>query len=137
MSADETKARILRSIAGSRGYRQEGRGKFRIGTTLVHIRYKSKASHGTSYPYNINPNTLRADYELWICGDRDGWYLIPISVIREMYEDPQAYVDRRHPEIRVATLDVASHSVIYGSGGQRISFSAYRNGHLPEERFGA
>ena len=131
MPADATKSRILQEIAGSRGYVRQGQARYRIGGTIVHIRYKSKASHGTAYPYNINPNTLRADYEVWICGDSDGWYVIPMNVIREIYDDPDTYVDRHHPEIRVVTVNAATHDVMYGAGGKRLNLSPYRNARLP------
>ena len=111
MAGDAIKARILEAVAGSRLYSSQGQARYRVGSATVQVRYKSSASHGASYPYNINPNTLRADYELWICGEADGWYLIPMETIRNIYDDPHAYVDARHPEIRVITVNVALHLV--------------------------
>jgi hypothetical protein len=130
MAGDQTKARVLEAIAGSRNYTTQGKAHYRIGGTTVHVRYKSNSSHGAKYPFNINPNTLRADYELWICGDTDGWYLIPIAVIREIYEDPHTYQDRHHPEIRVINVDVETHAVIYGSGGRSVNIAPHRNSRL-------
>lgn len=57
------------------------------------------------YKFNINPNTLSADYELWICGSAGVWYLVPIDLIGRIYSDPAAYPDHRHPEIRVVSLN--------------------------------
>jgi hypothetical protein len=131
MAGEATKARILQQVAGSRSYASQGQARYLVDGTVVHVRYKSNPSHGASYPYNINPNTLRADYELWICGDDDGWYLIPMDAIREIYEDPHAYVDKHHPEIRVVTVNAASHEVAYGAGARSVSFRVYRNAHLP------
>ena len=131
MAGEATKSRVLQTIAGSKTYTNIGKARYRVGGTEVHVRYKSKPSHGTSYPYNINPNTLRADYELWVCGESDGWYLIPMREIRLIYKDPDAYVDRRHPDILVVTVDVASHTVVYGSGGKSLDLRQHRNARLP------
>lgn len=131
MAGEQTKTRVLQAVAGSRSYVTQAKAHYRIGGTDVHVRYKSNPSHGAAYPYNINPNTLRADYELWICGDTDGWYLVPIDVIREIYEDPQGYPDRHHADIRVVTVDVGTHAVTYGSGGRSVSLASYRNARLP------
>jgi hypothetical protein len=131
MAGEEVKARVLQEIASSQSYARQGKALYRVGGTMVHVRYKAKASHGTSYPYNINPNTLRADFELWICGNSDGWYLTPMNAIRKIYEDPYAYVDNSHPEIRVVTVNVTTHDVAFGTGGRSVSFASYRNARLP------
>jgi len=132
MVGEARKHAVLSQITGGRSYASAGKALARIGNTTVHYRYVSKSAKGSArYAYNINPNTLRADYELWTCGDSDGWYLLPISVIRDMYEDPDAYVDNRHPEIRVVSVDVASDYATYGAGGKGISVRQYRDAVLP------
>jgi len=77
------------------------------------------------FSYNINPNTLTADFEVWICGEADSYYLFPTSVMKSIYEDPDAYVDKTHPEIRVAEVDMATHSLLFGRSGKRLDCSGY------------
>jgi len=77
------------------------------------------------YKFNINPNTLSADYELWVCGSADIYYLMPISVMREIYENPNTYTDNTHPEIRVVSVDAYSHFATFASGGTGTSLKPY------------
>ena len=130
MAGEQTKARILQAIAGSRSYVKLARALYEVDRSVIHVRYKSRSSRDAAYPYNISRTTLGADYELWICGDADGWYFIPMAVIRKIYDDPQGYVDRRHPNLRVVTVDASTHKVTYGSGGRSVSVAAYRNAVL-------
>ena len=126
------KQAVLNHITAGRPYTPAGKSIVAVGTTKVHVRYVSRpAPASRRYAYNINPNTLRADYELWICGDRDGWYLFPIDVIRGIYGDPAAYTDARHPDLRVASVDVRSDQVTFGAGGKGLSAAAYRDAVLP------
>ena len=69
------------------------------------------------YKFNINPNTLSADYELWICGSATSYYLMPIELMREIYNNPNTYIDSMHPEIRVVSVDVNSNNATFASGG--------------------
>jgi hypothetical protein len=103
-----------------------GRDKYRIGDDVVHGRYRSGPKKGqpAKYSFNINPNTLSADWELWICG-QDGYYLIPITDIKLIYDDPHGYVDRRHPEIRVCDIDLHTHRASFARGGKYLDFSRY------------
>ena len=77
------------------------------------------------YKFNINPNTLSADYELWVCGSASVYYLIPISLMQCIYQNPNTYVDRMHPKIRMVSVDIDSHVVTYASGGVKSSLRGY------------
>jgi hypothetical protein len=93
---------------------------------VFHVRFRSNPKRdGVTYAFNINPNTLRADYEVWICGAANNYYLIPISTIRSLYDDPDTYVDNRHPEIRVADIRCSDHRCLYGKGGKSEDFALY------------
>jgi len=84
-----------------------GKSKWRIGDRTVHVRWRtSPKAKGIVYSFNINPNTLSADYEVWICGDASRYCLFPVDLMRRIYEDPDSYPDKRHPEIRVAEVDM-------------------------------
>lgn len=109
-----------------------GREIYELGSTTIHARYCSPGSG--HYKFNINPNTLLADRELWICGSSEHWYLIPMAVIRDMYEHPDAYPDRHHHRIRVVTVDPETHRIAYAAPSIHRNGMAYFCGVLPVER---
>jgi hypothetical protein len=119
----QTKESVLSKIAHGARCSLYGREMYGIGSVQVHTRY---CAEGTGkYKFNINPNTLRADYELWICGGEEDWYLVPMRVIRAMYDHPDAYPDRLHPEIRVVSVDIRDHCAIYASPGVKQDLRPY------------
>ena len=118
------KDEVLSAISGGASAVIYGREIYRLGSTTVHARYCSSGS-GNYYKFNINPNTLRADFELWICGSRDHYYLIPMSVIEDMYKHPTAYPDNHHPEIRVVSVDSAAHRVGYAAPSVSLDLASY------------
>jgi len=122
---------VLNQICTGRNWSTTGRAKYRIDNFVIHVRYCSADIYDSPrYKFNINPNTLSSDFEVWICGSSDIYYLIPIQVIRQIYEDPKAYVDYHHPEIRVVSVNVATNSVTYASGGKSKDMSQYLRGTL-------
>ncbi len=126
MTGSEVKAAVLKQISIGRPISYIGKTKWRVGTIVVHVRFRSSAkSRGTSFAYNINPNTLTADYEVWICGNAQRYYLFPISVMSAIYIDPDTYVDQRHTKIRIAEVDIYSHRLLYGRGGKSMDASPY------------
>ena len=123
---DDVRYRVLKEIAGAIGYSTADQAKFRIGKSLEHTRFCSQnAAAPSKYKFNINPNTLSADYELWICGSSNSYYLIPISIMKQIYSDPEAYVDKHHPEIRVVSVDIEKHCVAYAKGGKICDLSSF------------
>ena len=124
--ADTAKRVVLQRIAGELQPVALGRAKFRIGTSTIHVRFCSEnQASPTKYKFNINPNTLSADHEVWICGSSNWFYLAPISAMNHMYNHPDSYPDRLHPEITVVSLDTSGHRVTYALGGQTLDFSPY------------
>jgi hypothetical protein len=82
---------------------------YRVDGKLIHTRYISKNSE----IFGIYASTLeRADFEVWICGSEDHYYLIPIEVLRDEY--PSAFSDNRCPDHRLMHVDIYNHHVIYG-----------------------
>lgn len=123
---DNVRYRVLKEIAGASGHSPADRAKTKIGKLLVHTRFCSQnAASPSKYKFNINPNTLSADYELWICGSSNLYYLIPISIMKQIYSDPEAYIDKRHPEIRVVSVDIEKHCVTYAKGGKKLNLSRF------------
>lgn len=124
--SEAVKNEVLKKVATAKTFNYIGKTKYRIDQTVVHVRFCNIDSKGSpKFKFNINPNTLTADYELWICGQADSYYLIPISIMHEVYSHPDAYIDARHPEIRVISLDIESHKLTYARGGVSLSLKPY------------
>jgi hypothetical protein len=117
---DAIKVAVLKQLGGG-SWKPEGQTTYRFAAGRVHARFKTSAP----FSFNINPATLRADYELWICGSPDLYYLLPKSVIRSMYEHPAAYVDQLHPEIRVVSVDAENHRATFARGGEGLDLRPY------------
>lgn len=109
-----------------------GGSKYKLERSTVHARFCSKdMGRSTKFKYNINPNTLTADFELWVCGSAATYYLMPVALMQTIYDDPAAYVDRAHPKIRVVSVDTESDTVTYARGGKFTSIGQYRNMQFP------
>ena len=126
MDGEYYKEIVLKNIAGVYGLAKRGKATYSVGDRLVHVRYKSP-SVNMRFPFNISRTTLKADYELWICGDEKAYYLIPMEIIRKMYDDPNAYHDKMHPNLTVVTCSTADDKVTYATGGTSIYLSQYKN----------
>ncbi|MBI5725334.1 MAG: hypothetical protein HZA50_15360 [Planctomycetes bacterium] len=125
----QIKDSVLNKITLGVKYRACGREMYAIASVQVHARYCAEGSG--NFKFNINPNTLRSDYELWICGDTSHWYLIPVRVIKAMYDHPEAYPDKLHPEIRVVSVDMRDHSAVYASPSIKQDLCPYYQAKLP------
>ena len=102
---EDIKKAVYKRIAGSQTWYPSGRAKIRVGQDIVHVRFCSTNRRSPSkYKFNINPNTLTADFELWICGDEETYFLIPIEIIKEIYRDPDTYQDYHHEGIKVVSI---------------------------------
>jgi hypothetical protein len=121
------KLAVLGKVAPGVRWRRQGQTHYRSARGIVHARFKTRGP----FSFNINPATLRADYELWICGNERSYYLLPVAVVREMYEHPDAYPDSRYPEIRVVSVDTDGHRAVFARGGESLDLRQYLNGVLP------
>ena len=123
-SSPTVKNEVLDNIASGNNVIFIGKAKYKIGENVVHVRFCSTNKHAPrKYKFNINPNTLSSNFELWICGGIDVFYLIPIGVIESIYHDPDSYQDRHHPRIKIVSIDTNSHCVTYAKGGKYIDVS--------------
>jgi hypothetical protein len=105
--------------------------KIRIGKNIIHVRFCSTPRRRpTIYRFNINPNTLRADFELWICGDQKTYYLTPTQIIEDIYSDPDAYQDYHNEGIKVVAVYTDSNYVRYARGGKSLNLKPYLRGTL-------
>lgn len=120
------KKKALTKIAKGQAIAPSGNAKVLIGTRVVHVRYCSpNVNAPEKFKFNINPNTLSADYELWICGNAETYYLMPTSLMQSIYDNPDTYVDRRHPDIRVVSVDANLHTITYATGGVKSNIKDY------------
>jgi hypothetical protein len=130
MSTSEKNA-ALAKVANGASIVSAGNAKARIGKAVVHVRFCSRnLSAPGKFKFNINPNTLSADYELWVCGSAALYYLMPVAFMRGIYDNPDTYIDRMHPEIRVVSVDADAHTVTYAAGGVSSSLRGFLCGTL-------
>ncbi len=128
----QAKQATLQQVAGNSPIVSAGNAKVSIGRWLVHLRYCSDNQFAPGkYKFNINPNTLSADFELWICSVPQHFYLMPVSIMREFYRHPEAYVDSYHPNIHIVSVDAEQHKVTYARGGTSANLSQYFCALLP------
>jgi hypothetical protein len=126
---NDIKSVVLNQVANGQIWRTApGPSNYSISGKIIHVRFCSsdrlRCSH---YKFNINPNTLMADYEVWICSKIDSYYLMPTDLMPRIHSDPESYIDSRHPEIRVVSVSVATHTVNYGRGGKKLDLTPYYN----------
>lgn len=131
--SDAIKQNVLSKIAEGASFIPTGRAKYRVNEKIVHVRFCSEnRSTPAKYKFNINPNTLSADCELWICGNEEQYYLMPLIFIKSIYDNPQTYVDYHHDNIKVVSVDIYEDIVQFASGGQSKSLSLYKRASINE-----
>ena len=119
---------VLKKIAGTAEIKNIGKNKVEIDGYTIHYRLKNHdKSFSSKYPFNINLNSINADFELWICGSDTSYYLVPIEKIESMYWHPMAYVDKHHPNIRALTVNNWNDEVIYASPSVKFDLKPYKN----------
>ena len=129
--SDSEKMKVLKHLAGGGLVTPVGKTKYRVKGSIVHVRFCSaNLKAPAKFKFNINPNTLSADYELWVCGSSDCFYLMPIVFLRTIYDNRNTYIDRHHEEIRVVSVDTATDTVTYATEGRYESIREYRRGEL-------
>ena len=130
--SEQLKLSVLKRIgSGINPNRTMGPSNYCVGDTKIHARFcrtNNRSPH--LFKFNINPNTLASNYELWICGHVELYYLIPTSLMQRIYDDPDAYPDNRNPEIRVVSVDVSTNKITYKTGGGKLDIAEYRNKRL-------
>jgi len=122
----EVKEKVLDFVGDKLDFFRTGRATYDVWSFNVHVRFCSKQlPEKEQYWFNINSNTLRADFEVWICGGQDSFYVMPTEVIRDMYEDPDSIVDSTYPDFRVVTVFVEDHEVLYAKPGVRMKIEKF------------
>ena len=124
-STDSYRDAVLEKIDGGRDYTKRGRVTYKIDGKYYHI--KVKTGQRVKYPFNINPNVLEADFEVYICGTDFVYYLLPIEVIKNMHSDPSAMPDYRNPGYTIIDVCPGEDKIKYGTGGKSLNIGKYRN----------
>lgn len=124
---DGYRDKVLRKLAGENQCRKDGRVTYLIAEKRFHI--KVKTGELEKYPFNINDAVLSADYEVVICGKDVCYYVLPISLVRQMHTDPLAMYDRRNEDKGYTIYDVypQQNRIVFGTGGKSIDIAKYRN----------
>ena len=132
------RVQALLMITGGNRFRRCGIVKYRIGKEILHVRFRSGLpQRATGFWFNINPNTLNnTTHEVWICGRPDVYHLVPIEIVQMMYDDPGAYPDRAHAEIKVMTVIPCRQMVQYAPG-KSLDLVPYFKGRLKAGRSAA
>ncbi len=102
----------------------------KVNGKIIHYRYKSKASDmSRRFPFNINPTTLSADFEIWICGNQDLYFIIPIKEIKKIYDDPDTYTNstKNQSLIKTLTVDTLKNVAKYGRNSKALDVSSFKN----------
>ena len=128
---EEITYEVLKSIGGGEQPTVVGRSMWRLGDQNIHTRVVSQPTNGREYGFNINKTTLMADYETWICKSSQDFYLLPVAIVREMYDHPEAYVDQHHPNMRIVKVNLRDHQCRYARGGLKCDLRAYYQKQLP------
>lgn len=124
--SQEVKHIVLDNICVGERWVSNGGANYCTGLYDIHVRFCSTDRSGSPhYKFNINPNTLSNDYEVWICGDANKYYLIPIKVMIQIYNDVEGYVDSLHPNIRIVSVNAEINTVTYAAGGKSIDLAPY------------
>jgi len=115
------KESVIEWIADGRDFSPAGRSNYQVGTYRVHVRFCSPYKNSCRLKSNINSNSLSADFELWICGDPEDYFLIPIATLRQVYEHPNGYPDRHNSGLRIVSVDACELWLTYARGVNSMS----------------
>lgn len=121
---EKARISVLHQISGGE-FRKIGRVSYIINNKKVHI--KGKSGNSYKYPFNINKTVLSADFEVYICGNDQQFYIIPNNIIKMMYNDPSAMFDSHHPDYTIIDVIPSKDRIVFGTGGKLISISEYKS----------
>lgn len=127
---DELKRWVLSQVGLGRIAKFTGKATFELLGKRIHVRQTWTVTR-MNWPFNINPNTLEADYELWILG-WSLWYVIPAKAIRYMYDAPTAYRNSDNPEIVTVSLNEELEECRFARDEPPLDLSPYRHATLAD-----
>jgi hypothetical protein len=123
--ARQAKLTVLNEIGGGLPIEETGEDRWDLGGFHeLHVRFASSRGW-TGYPFNINSNTLIAQYEVWICGHESEWYFIPMEDISKLWRCEGAYPDRRNPGCQILNIDPYNNHKLGYATGKSKDFTEY------------
>jgi hypothetical protein len=125
---DQHREKVLAKIATGNNPRKIGGVSYDIAGKTFHI--KVVTGKKKKYPFNINDTVLKADYEVYVCGTSDLFFVVPISIVKMMHEDPNSMPDYTYPGYTVVDVHPMENKIIYGTKGKAIDIGMYRNATL-------
>jgi hypothetical protein len=129
--ATEIKLKVLSKLGAGTPKKVRGPGMYEVDGQVIHARFCGVIKgRPDRYGFNINPTSLKAPWELWVCGDSAIWYLLPHAEVRRIYDDPDAYVASAMPKHRVVSLETRGNMLAVARGGKKLDISGYRNAVL-------
>ena len=124
---------IFQKLANGKSTYDFGKHKVNVAGKTIHWRKKSfPRKNPSKFPFNINPNSLSADYELFICGDEKNYFLLPKELVKMMNSHPNAYPDRRNPGYTIITIDIRYSEAVYASPSIALNLMSYKNKDFSE-----
>lgn len=138
---EATRAKVRHRVApGAPWTKVVGEGRYQTwrvgpnGDVEVHVRYANDRRH-PRYWFSITDHTLEADWELWICGSADRWYLLPTDEVARMYRHPDAYRDQTTRELgrkNVPVLvDAEAHACRFARDTEPADLKRFHRAKLP------
>jgi len=122
---DKYREAVLQKIAGNKEFIKAGKVTYTIDGNNYHI--KVKTDDLKKYPFNINNAVLSADFEVYVCGSDELYYVIPNELIKLMHTDPDAMPDHSHPGLTIIDVFPQENKIIYGTGGKAINIECFKN----------
>ncbi len=116
---------VLKKLAKGKPFARLSQVTYDIDGNKFHI--KAKTGHSDDYPFNINNKVLEADYEVYVCGNSDLFYAIPIDIIKKMHSDADAMPDNRHPGYTIVHVRPNEDKIKYAAPSKSVNIKLYKN----------
>lgn len=124
------KRKALKTIAADKRIVRLPRANVGIGDKTVHVQFRPEPKTAPDiWSFNVNKNILLADFDVWVCGTGESYYLVPKNVVREIYNVADGWTDSTYPDIKVVQIDRQSHVCSYREA-PGMDFSAYYQARL-------
>lgn len=119
----------LSEISNGAPVSRAGRHKFSVLGSIVHVRFCSgDILTPNKFLFTLHSNILTAahvDYELWVCGNADVYYLIPVKLVKKICNFPGVSRTRHDPDARIVSVNSRRHVVTYAPGGKNMNLRRY------------
>jgi len=129
---EKIKRWVLSEVFGSESFKPVGIATYGHEGIRVHVRH-TWATVRCRFWFDVNPNTVKADYELWICGMPSLWYLVPVSALVFMQGSPTAYRNTAREATTEVTVNEIEDTCRFARNEKPLDVSAFRHGTLKKK----